>query len=58
MSNESAIIEAVSKSIFEFRVTFIQFFINSQISFGIGTQIFSENSFKVKTSHKVIVSHE
>jgi hypothetical protein len=58
ISNASAIIDAVSKSIFELSVTFIQFFINSQISFGIGTQIFSENSFKVNTSHKTIVSQE
>jgi hypothetical protein len=54
----SAIIEAVSKSIFEFKVTIIPFFINSAISFGIGTQIFSENSFKVKISPTITSSQE
>jgi len=56
MSNDSAIIEAVSKSILEFRLTIIQFFINSAKSFGNKTPIFSDSSFRDKMSQIIIVS--
>jgi len=56
ISKASEIIQAESKSIFEFILTIIPFFINSAISLTSGTQIFSENSFKLNTSHITIVS--
>jgi hypothetical protein len=56
-SNASATIAADSKSIFELIFTIIQFFMNSAINFGNTTQIFSDNSFKVKVSHTTTVSH-
>ncbi|MDR0772243.1 MAG: hypothetical protein LBF15_04355 [Candidatus Peribacteria bacterium] len=57
ISKLSAIIEAVSKSILEFKFTIIQFFINSAISFGKTTHIFSLNSFIDKNDGITIVSH-
>jgi len=56
ISKDSDIIEAESKSIFEFIFTIIPFFINSAINFGKTTQIFSDNSFRDNISGTVIVS--
>jgi repressor of nif and glnA expression len=50
ISNASAIIDAVSKSTFEFILTIIQFFINSAISLGKTIPIFSDNSLTDKKS--------
>jgi hypothetical protein len=57
ISKISQTIEAVSKSIFELMFTIIQFFINSAISLGKTTPIFSDNSFTDKTEGIIIVSH-
>jgi hypothetical protein len=57
ISKLSEIIAAVSKSTLEFMFTITQFFINSAISFGKTTQIFSDNSFIDKKSGTITVSH-
>jgi hypothetical protein len=57
ISNVSTIIDAVSKSIFEFMLTIIPFFINSAINDGRAIHIFSDNSFTVRILEIVIVSH-